>query len=222
MASEQDDAMLDVENIPSGPTRVDSLKSFSAPVNGLLVSESTYSPALPNGSVQISAPSTAPDSLASPARRVQQSSRDSSIPTQDLFEQLAIKSTTKAEPSSEDVSSEDPGSDTLLSTPGIVVAALRTGLCYDVRMRYHCELDPPKQRLDFHPEDPRRIYHIYKALCKAGLVADNNLAKSVVSTPLLKVNIRYATKEEICLVHDAKHFEFVRSTKGKSTYDQPS
>jgi histone deacetylase 6 len=214
MASDQDDAMLDVENVSLGPTMLDPLRSISAPVNGLLVSETRSSPALLNGSLQNSAPSTAADSLASPAKRVQQSSRDSSIPTQDFLENLAFKPASKTEPSSEDLSSEDPGSDMLLPTPGIVVAALPTGLCYDVRMRYHCELDPPKQRLDFHPEDPRRIYYIYKELCKAGLVADANLTTSTVSTPLHKVNIRYATKEEICLVHDAKHFEFVKSTKG--------
>ena len=98
-------------------------------------------------------------------------------------------------------------------------ALLPTGLCYDVRMRFHCELDPPKQRVDFHPEDPRRIFCIYDALCLAGLVDDKDNLKNregvkiLVSRPLMRVFARDATPAEICLVHDKKHYDFIESTK---------
>ena len=38
---------------------------------------------------------------------------------------------------------------------GLERALLSSGLCYDIRMRYHCEVRPTA---DVHPEDPRRIY----------------------------------------------------------------
>ncbi|KAL8844126.1 MAG: hypothetical protein Q9176_001532 [Flavoplaca citrina] len=92
---------------------------------------------------------------------------------------------------------------------------LATGLCYDIRMRYHSELDPPKQRLDFHPEDPRRIYHIYRALCQAGLYKDPQFNVSTIEKPLERIQARNATASEICLVHTANHYNFVASTAGK-------
>lgn len=214
MTSNQDDAMMDIEDNSSGPTTVDSLGDVSVPTNGLHGSAMQSGLVLLNGSGQKSVLSAPTDSFASAVKPVKQSSRDSSIPAQDISEHLPMESSTKAEPFTDDVLSEDPGSEASLQPPGITVATLQTGLCYDVRMRYHCELDPPKQRLDFHPEDPRRIYCIYKELCKAGLVAGENGSGSMSSKPLYRVNIRHATKDEICLVHDAKHFEFVKSTKG--------
>lgn len=92
---------------------------------------------------------------------------------------------------------------------------LATGLCYDVRMRYHCELDPPKQRLDFHPEDPRRIYHIYRELCQAGLYKDPQFNVPMIEKPLQRIQARNATAAEICLVHTISHYNFVESTAGK-------
>ncbi|KAL8773912.1 MAG: hypothetical protein Q9209_001342 [Squamulea sp. 1 TL-2023] len=89
---------------------------------------------------------------------------------------------------------------------------LPTGLCYDVRMRYHCELDPPKQRLDFHPEDPRRIYHIYRELCQAGLYKDPQFNVPIIDKPLERIPARNATAPEICLVHTANHYNSVAST----------
>ena len=97
------------------------------------------------------------------------------------------------------------------------VSSLPTGLCYDVRMRYHCELDPPKQRLDYHPEDPRRIFKIYKELCMAGLVKDDLLnTGTLIPNPLLSIPAREVTEQEVCLVHDKKHFDFMRSTASKT------
>lgn len=93
------------------------------------------------------------------------------------------------------------------------VSSLPTGLCYDVRMRYHCELDPPKQSRDFHPEDPRRIFKIYKELCMAGLVHDPLLnTGNLIPNPLLRIDARNVTESEVCLVHDKKHWDFMVTT----------
>lgn len=97
---------------------------------------------------------------------------------------------------------------------GLPVASLPTGLCYDMRMRYHCEMDPQTDRIDIHPEDPRRIYEIYRALCLAGLVEDTMSKMPIVHNPLHRIFAREATQAEICLVHDLKHFIAVAKTKG--------
>lgn len=216
MASHHDDAMMDIEDFSSGPTMTDSLRDPSLPANGLAVLETQSSPVLLNGSRPNSVPGAISPSPAPAAKPTEQSLRVPSLPVKNNTEKLPPEpeSSAMAEVYTDDMLSEDIESEAMLQTPGIAVATLPTGLCYDVRMRYHCELDPPKQRLDFHPEDPRRIYYIYKALCKAGLVAGVDDSTSITSKFLQKVNIRYATKEEICLVHDAKHFDFVKSTKG--------
>ena len=91
------------------------------------------------------------------------------------------------------------------------LAMLPTGLCYDVRMRFHCEIMPLNSTEDHHPEEPRRIYAIYQELCKAGLVDDPMSTRPLVPQPLLRVLARSATPEEIGLVHDARHYEFVKS-----------
>jgi histone deacetylase 6 len=93
---------------------------------------------------------------------------------------------------------------------GLPVSSLATGLCYDTRMRYHCEVRPTA---DVHPEDPRRIYYIYKELCRAGLVDDPEASKPLVSRPLQRIDVRNATKDEIRLVHTPEHYAFVESTK---------
>ncbi|KAE8134720.1 hypothetical protein BDV38DRAFT_285494 [Aspergillus pseudotamarii] len=93
---------------------------------------------------------------------------------------------------------------------GLPIAQLPSGLCYDVQMRYHCEVRPTA---DVHPEDPRRIYYIYKELCRAGLVDDPESSRPLVSRPLKRISVRNATEEEISLVHTPDHFAFVESTK---------
>ena len=83
-------------------------------------------------------------------------------------------------------------------------------------MRYHCELDPPKLRLDYHPEDPRRIFKIYKELCIAGLVKDELLnTGTLIPNPLVRIGAREVTEAEVCLVHDKKHFDFMKETAGE-------
>lgn len=93
------------------------------------------------------------------------------------------------------------------------VAMLPTGLCYDVRMRFHCELMPLNSTEDHHPEEPRRIFAIYQELCKAGLVDDPISTRPLVPQPLLRIMARKATSQEIGTVHDARHYEFVQSLK---------
>ena len=92
---------------------------------------------------------------------------------------------------------------------------LRTGLCYDARMRFHTELEPGKDRSDYHPEDPRRIYFIYLTLCQAGLVEDDMTIPPLVQNPVHRILARQATKAEICLVHNQSHFEWLKSTAGE-------
>ena len=102
------------------------------------------------------------------------------------------------------------------------LAMLPTGLCYDVRMRFHCEIMPLDSTEDHHPEEPRRIYAIYQELCKAGLVDDPMSTRPLVPQPLLRVLARNARPEEIGLVHDARHYEFVKSLACMLTYFKPS
>ena len=98
--------------------------------------------------------------------------------------------------------------------PTPFLSELRTGYCYDVRMRYHCELEPPKDRRDYHPEDPRRIFAIYQELCVGGLISDNLLSKNaLVSKPLQRIDVREASEEEIELVHEVKHWNNMAFTK---------
>lgn len=104
--------------------------------------------------------------------------------------------------------------DTVART-GLPIASLPSGLCYDVQMRYHCEVRPTA---DVHPEDPRRIYYIYKELCRAGLVDDPESCRPLVSRPLKRINARNATEAEISLIHTPDHFAFVESTKGRPMF----
>ncbi|KAL1964360.1 hypothetical protein VTN77DRAFT_7045 [Rasamsonia byssochlamydoides] len=123
-------------------------------------------------------------------------------------EGLKIKSSEDSDSIMEE-NSDWPGEDTPVPT-GLPLTSLATGLCYDIRMRYHCEVRPTA---DVHPEDPRRIYYIYKELCRAGLVDDPESSKPLVPRPLQRIDVREATEEEIQLVHAAEHYTFVESTK---------
>ncbi|GIC90184.1 histone deacetylase hdaA [Aspergillus udagawae] len=96
---------------------------------------------------------------------------------------------------------------------GLPLTSLPSGLCYDVQMRYHCEVRPTA---DVHPEDPRRIYYIYKELCRAGLVDDPESSRPLVARPLKRIHARNATEAEISLVHTPDHYAFVESTKDMS------
>ena len=98
--------------------------------------------------------------------------------------------------------------------PAPYLSELSTGFCYDVRMRYHCELEIAKDRRDYHPEDPRRIFEIYRELCVAGLIEDKLLLSSgpLVSRPLTRIDVREVLAEEVELVHDVKHWIEMKKT----------
>lgn len=94
------------------------------------------------------------------------------------------------------------------------LSELPTAYCYDVRMRYHCELEPPHDRRDYHPEDPRRIFSIYRELCVAGLIYDELLTKGpVVSRPLRQIDVRDVMEDEVELVHDKRHWDNMEGTR---------
>jgi hypothetical protein len=116
----------------------------------------------------------------------------------------------------DDESSEDD-TDLPAAVRGLAISTLPTGLCYDERMRYHSEVSATTGE-NVHPEDPRRIYYIFKELKEAGLVADGEDKSNVfVEQPLLRIDAREATEEECCLVHTKEHWDFVKST-ARETY----
>ncbi|KAJ5104326.1 histone deacetylase Hda1 [Penicillium alfredii] len=96
---------------------------------------------------------------------------------------------------------------------GLPVGSLPTGYCYDPRMRYHCEVRPTA---DVHPEDPRRIYYIFKEFCLAGLVNHPEATHPLAPQTMVRIHARDATEEEIVLVHTEAHYAFVQSTKDMS------
>lgn len=99
--------------------------------------------------------------------------------------------------------------------PALFYSPLKTGLVYDVRMRYHAKIFTLYfEYIDPHPEDPRRIYRIYKKLAEAGLIQDSTLAGADELGPLIcKIPIREATAEEILQVHTEKHLQFIAATE---------
>lgn len=105
--------------------------------------------------------------------------------------------------------------------PALPYASRRTGLVYDVRMRFHTELNTDEE--DIHPEDPRRIYAIHQALLSAGLVLDQaEPMEDYVKHPfkLWRLPIRLAEQSEIALVHGPELYDWVNSLKGTSTATQ--
>ncbi|MCJ1402325.1 Histone deacetylase hda1 [Xylographa trunciseda] len=139
-------------------------------------------------------------------------SREASVLTKEA-NQLSLGSPFESSSSSDD----GPASEDHAHTEPLPYYTKKTGLCYDARMRFHTELSPPKDRSDYHPEDPRRILHIYRELCEAGLVADNNMAiPPITPNPVYRILARAAKKTEVCLVHDDAHFEFIKSTSSMS------
>ena len=137
----------------------------------------------------------------------------------DISGRLNLGSTTteddETDSAMEDDSSSSEQDDRLLL--GLPITSLPTGLCYDERMRYHAEVQSSIESNGLHPEDPRRIYYIFKMLCNAGLVGDLPGQKPIVNQPLHRINAREATQEECCLVHSPGHWEFVKSTEGDNS-----
>lgn len=105
--------------------------------------------------------------------------------------------------------------------PDLVYSPLKTGLVYDVRMRYHAKIFTLYfEYIDPHPEDPRRIYRIYKILAEAGLIQDSALSGLDYIGPLMeKIPVREATAAEILEVHTYEHLQFISLTE-KMSRDQ--
>lgn len=99
--------------------------------------------------------------------------------------------------------------------PQLFYTNLKTGIAYDVRMRYHAKIFTSYfEYIDPHPEDPRRIYRIYKILAEAGLIQDSSLSGSDDIGPLMvKIPVREATSEEILQVHTEQHLKYIESTE---------
>lgn len=90
----------------------------------------------------------------------------------------------------------------------------RSGLCYDARMRFHAVINPR----DDHPEDPRRIYRIYRAIEAAGLTSISNL-QGRGRRSMRRIPVREVLKDEVLLVHDLNHWESMLAT-ANMTYEQ--
>ena len=139
-------------------------------------------------------------------------SRESSLPAK-IKDQLILESSSDDDDDSSDASELRRE---IVRQPPLPYTSLPTGLCYDARMRFHTELNPPAQRSDFHPEDPRRILAIYRTLCWAGLADDPTFKPKIrlVSNPLRRIQTRHATRAEIVFVHDENHFDSLKRTAG--------
>lgn len=92
----------------------------------------------------------------------------------------------------------------------------KTGLAYDVRMRYHSRpIADPISYIDPHPEDPRRTFRIYRAIAEAGLIEDETLqGAEQIGDLMRKLPTRQASEEELRLVHTQEMIDFIRSTAG--------
>jgi len=111
-----------------------------------------------------------------------------------------------------DDSRYNPTNGKLLRPNPMKYAGLRTGICYDSRMRFHATVD----ERDAHPEDPRRIVEIYKAICDAGFVDDPTYSGLIKKDDIMMgIRVREVTMEEATLVHTPEHWEFLAGTAGK-------
>ena len=145
-----------------------------------------------------------------PVPVLKESSRQTSVLANDVAAQLSI------EPPMPDATTVDEDFEEVEEheKPALYSSFLPTGYCYDVRMRYHCELDPPKERRELHPEDPRRIFKIYQELCVAGLIENEMLNKGhLIPNPLLNIPVRQVTEAEVELVHDKRMWDFMVATQ---------
>lgn len=91
-------------------------------------------------------------------------------------------------------------------------ASSRTGVVYDARMRFHTEKDTEEEE-DIHPEDPRRIYEIFKALQDADLLESemDHTDPAILPFKLWRIAARFAEPAEIGLVHSQEHYRFMET-----------
>ena len=215
MDSYNDDSqMLDIQESYSRGIPLTAEKP-DRPIHGSVATSNMAGMWAPNGlqgPQRYAIPNSDTEHLNS-TRRLQEPSRESSVLANNVANHLSIG--TSVDPVQQEledfIDERDDAAEHEPTAP--YLSSLPTGLCYDVRMRYHCELDPPKQSRDFHPEDPRRIFKIYKELCRAGLVNDPMLnTGNLIPNPLLRINARNVSESEVCLVHDKKHWDFMVTT----------
>ncbi|EEB08679.1 histone deacetylase Clr3 [Schizosaccharomyces japonicus yFS275] len=88
------------------------------------------------------------------------------------------------------------------------VLNMKSGLCYDPRMRFHATLD----EVEDHPEDPRRILQVFEAIKEAGYVSAIPTARDA----FIRIPSREATLEEILRVHSKDVYDMVKSSETMS------
>ena len=212
----EDEPMPDL----AGPLIEDGLsrsrEDTTSHINGSVAPIIQSGPVLLNGSAAITrspTPQSHDVSVAQSVRAGNEFYEDAQGLVKQVNSILSIQSPKDGTSSPESASSEedDEGKPRVHQ---LQVAMLPTGLVYDVRCRFHIELAPLASRDDHHPEEPRRIFVIYQALCQAGLVDDNMSTRPLVDNPMVLIQSREATPEEICTVHDARHFAFVSGLRG--------
>lgn len=97
---------------------------------------------------------------------------------------------------------------------------LPTGCCYDDRMKLHANADFSQS--PHHPEDPRRIAAIFDHFKAAGLIYNGNegdaqkILKANPTQFMYRIPARQALKQEICLVHELTHYDWVCSLDNMS------
>ena len=214
--------MLDVPPDPYardqvGPAAYDPIP-VTRPVNNSMFTMTPSRSILPNGfqgPQGVAEPVSENDGLMTPVPAIKNgATRQTSVLASDVAAQLSIEPQMSDTSSWEDeIEDEDSLNSEEHQKPAPYNSFLPTGYCYDVRMRYHCELDPPKERRELHPEDPRRIFKIYQELCIAGLIKNPMLNKDyLIPNPLLNIPVRQVTEAEVELVHDKKMWDFMRAT----------
>jgi histone deacetylase 6 len=106
--------------------------------------------------------------------------------------------------------------------PPLPYSSSRTGLVYDVRMRYHAE--PTSLVLgqgEIHPEDPRRIHEIFEEIRAAGLVQGQEDPQDEANDDhCWRIHARPADKGEICLIHTPAHYDFIETLQSKPPVSQ--
>lgn len=101
---------------------------------------------------------------------------------------------------------------------------LPTGCCYDDRMKLHANADFSAS--PHHPEDPRRIEAIMTEFKNAGLLYSGDevqLAEILKDGShhewMWRIAARRARIDEITMVHDTEHYEWVRKLSTLSSAD---
>lgn len=194
-------------------------ESAAEPPTGVIpqTSSQTQSDANPNQDVSmISSLTTSPKDTPAESSTITQppvtADSKSSLPDPENFSDLKRKrETTSPTPTTLPVSN---GNIVSTITPQLLYTPLKTGFCYDVRMRYHAKIVTSAfDYVDPHPEDPRRIYRVYKALAESGIIIDPKLeGLDNVGDLMYKIPIRYASDDELLLVHTKEHLDFIKST----------